>query len=281
MNLFEEEFIIKNKQNNSILCDIHFNKSKSKQSILIFSHGFKGFKDFACFNLIATEFAKNDFAFLKFNFSKNGTSIDNPTEFVDLEAFSENTFTQEIDDLGAVIDYVCSDEFYSKFAILVDEIILIGHSKGGGISILKAAEDKRVSKIITLASISQIGRFWNEEMLANWEKTGIRYEYNSRTKQDMPLKYLIYENYIQNKERLDIPNAIQKLQIKYCAIHGNKDETVSIENTDEIKKLNKHIDIQIIEGANHTFGMSHPWTNNNMPIHTQIAIEKALSFLKS
>ena len=81
--------------------------------------------------------------FLKFNFSHNGTTIENPSDFVDLEAFGNNNFCIELDDLNFVIDWIstCND---FKHEININDIHLLGHSRGGAISILKSNEDKRI-----------------------------------------------------------------------------------------------------------------------------------------
>ena len=76
--------IIKGSNQKKILMDITFPK-KSNNKLIIFSHGFKGFKDWGCFNLISKIFAENGFTFLKFNFSHNGTTIADPLNFNDLE----------------------------------------------------------------------------------------------------------------------------------------------------------------------------------------------------
>ena len=69
--------IIKGTNNKKILMDITF-PIKSNNKLIVFSHGFKGFKDWGCFNLMSDYFAKKGFTFLKFNFSHNGTTIDDP-----------------------------------------------------------------------------------------------------------------------------------------------------------------------------------------------------------
>lgn len=73
-----------------ILADARYIFNKKKKPVILFIHGFKGFKDWGHFNLIADEVAKRDFIFVKFNLSHNGTTVENPTDFVDLEAFSNN-----------------------------------------------------------------------------------------------------------------------------------------------------------------------------------------------
>ena len=55
--------------------------------LIIFCHGYKGFKDWGAWNLMAEAFAKIGFCFIKFNFSHNGGTIEQPIDFPDLEAF--------------------------------------------------------------------------------------------------------------------------------------------------------------------------------------------------
>jgi len=78
---------IKGKHKKPILTDIFYNKTGKPKPIVIFAHGYKGFKDWGCWNLIAEQFAKQNFFFIKFNFSHNGGTIEQPIDFPDLEAF--------------------------------------------------------------------------------------------------------------------------------------------------------------------------------------------------
>ena len=48
----------------------------------------------------------NNIVFVKFNFSHNGTSLDSPTDFIDLKAFGNNNFCIELDDLSCVLEWI-------------------------------------------------------------------------------------------------------------------------------------------------------------------------------
>ncbi|MGZ5283277.1 MAG: alpha/beta hydrolase family protein, partial [Bacteroidia bacterium] len=65
----------------TILTDIFYKKTSKPKPVIIFVHGFKGFKDWGAFNEIAEWYARQGFIFVKFNFSHNGTTPENPTEF--------------------------------------------------------------------------------------------------------------------------------------------------------------------------------------------------------
>ena len=85
--------------------------------------------------------------FFKFNFSHNGTTVNHPCEFNDLDAFSKNNFCKELDDLNLVLNWISECDVFKE--VDIKKIILFGHSRGGAISILKSAEDNRLSKIIS------------------------------------------------------------------------------------------------------------------------------------
>ena len=91
-----------------ILVDLFYKDSTIKMPLVIFCHGYKGFKDWGAWDLVAKEFAKNDFFFLKFNFSHNGGTVDDPIDFPDLEAFGNNNFSHELNDIERVINFTFS-----------------------------------------------------------------------------------------------------------------------------------------------------------------------------
>ena len=109
-----------------ILIDITFKANAQPKQVVVFCHGFKGFKDWGPFNKIATHFAEKDIVFVKFNFSYNGTTTDDPLNFVDLKAFGNNNFCKELDDLSLVLDWIeGSNEL--KGEIDISKISLLGH----------------------------------------------------------------------------------------------------------------------------------------------------------
>ena len=128
-----------------ILIDATFKANAQAKQVVVFCHGFKGFKDWGPFNKIANHFADNDIVFVKFNFSFNGTTTNDPVNFGDLTAFGNNNFCKELDDLSLVLDWIenCQE---LKGEIDTSKISLFGHSRGGSIVMLKTAEDRRVRK---------------------------------------------------------------------------------------------------------------------------------------
>ncbi|WP_299126621.1 alpha/beta fold hydrolase [uncultured Winogradskyella sp.] len=262
--IIEKNIILNRSDKKPILIDTFYSDLKTNQPIVIFCHGYKGFKDWGAWHLMAKTIAKTGFCFIKFNFSHNGGTMDNPIDFPDLEAFGNNNYTKELDDLNDVIDWAQS-HFINKPSINTSEISLIGHSRGGGIAILKASEDAKISKLITLASVSDFGRRTaTTSGLEEWHQNGVKYVLNGRTKQQMPHYYQFYEDFKANEERLHIASAVKQIQIPMLIIHGNNDTSVSINEAYELHQWNPNSQLEIIENADHVFNVKHPWVRDTL-----------------
>lgn len=275
-----KNIVINGSQQKDILLDVYFNSNTIPKPVIIFSHGFKGFKDWGHFDLLAHTFAEANFVFVKFNFSFNGTTKQHPIDFADLEAFGNNNYTIELNDLGNVIDWVLGTEILAN-EIDEKQLNLLGHSRGGGITILKASEDKRVNKIVTWASVGDFIKRIQEYDLKEWKEKGVLYSMNTRTKQQMPLYYQFYENLLKNIERLEIIAAAKKLDIPFLIIHGTNDEAVSFEEAKALHSYGKQSELVLIDGAGHTFGAKHPFEGKALPAHSEMAVEKTIDFLRS
>lgn len=267
--------------NKPILSDLYFKDNEKPKAIVIFCHGYKGFKDWGAWDQMAEAFAKEDYFFVKFNFSHNGTTPENLTEFLNIEAFGDNNFVIELDDLQSVIDWITAPSFKFKNQLDTNKITLIGHSRGGGITTIKAAEEARITKLITLAAVSDFGsRFPDEEALKVWKEKGVQYITNTRTKQQLPHHYQFYENFIENEERLNIQRAAENLKIPHLIIHGSGDTSVSISNAGHYFDWSPNAKLLLIDNADHVFGISQPWEQEHLPEEFQQCIAESINFLK-
>ena len=258
-----------------ILMDVMYNSTIKSAPLIIFCHGYKGFKDWGAWPLMSNSFAASGFAVLKFNFSHNGGTAKHPIDFPDLEAFGNNNYTKELEDLDRVITW--AQAFYTNHPnINSSNITLLGHSRGGGIVSLKAAEDSRIKKVISLAGVSDFkSRFPEGPELDRWKETGVRYVLNGRTKQQMPHYYQFYKDFITNEGKLTIQTAVKQLKLPFLIIHGNADTSVSINEALALHKWSSKSQLTVIEGANHVFGSCHPWKSRELPpcfrqIHREI-----------
>ena len=88
--MIKKNNVIHRNLNKPIVWDWFCKTTCTPKPLVIFSHGYKGFKDWGCWNLVAEAFKNSGFAFVKFNFSHNGGTIKQPLDFPDLDAFDEN-----------------------------------------------------------------------------------------------------------------------------------------------------------------------------------------------
>ena len=268
--------ILEGKHNKPILVDLFYKETNTQKPIIIFCHGYKGFKDWGAWNLMGEYFVNAGFYFVKFNFSHNGSTIEQPIDFPDLEAFGNNNYTKELDDLETVINWICNTK-----EINTNRIVLIGHSRGGGIVTIKASEDTRIQSVITLAGVCDFGkRTATIGDLEHWKKNGVKYVLNGRTLQQMPHYYQFYEDFKQNEVRLSIQNAIKNLTIPHLIIHGDKDDSVFIEEANIQHQWNSKSTFKIIKNANHVFNTKHPWNTKKLSLELEETLENCLQFLQ-
>lgn len=273
----KQYFNIPGAKGRGMAMDLTFDDARKHAPLVIFAHGFKGFKDWGSHHLIAQFFAEHGFRFLKFNFSHNGTTVSHPAEFFDLIAFADNTFSIELDDLRSVINFVCGGA-----AMPAEKgVYLIGHSMGGGLSIITAAEDKRVKKLVTMASISSFRNLWPAGIEEQWRLQGMTYFLNKRTGQELPAKSTLLDDLDKNPGRLDIITRAKEVKQPWLIVHGDADPTVPVESAKELKAAQPHAELLIVPGADHTFGSSQPYTGSSLPAPLLEFCKASVAFLKN
>jgi uncharacterized protein len=239
-----------------ILIDVRAGGRESPRPAIVVVHGFKGFKDWGMFPPLAERLARAGFSTVTLNLS--GSGVDDRGEFALPERFGHNTFSSELRDLGILMDALVRGELGLRPPTTVG---LVGHSRGGGISVLHAARDRRVQALVTWSSISSVER-WSPAEVIEWRKRGSQEILNTRTGQRLPL----YTDILDDVERhargsLDILGAAARLQIPWLLVHGSADESVSHQESEALRTACTIPTTRLltIAGAGHTFGAGHPW----------------------
>jgi dienelactone hydrolase len=237
------------------------NDNLSNRPCLIFVHGFKGFKDWGFVPYTAEYLAKSGFFVITFNFSHNGIGP-NGLEFTELEKFADNTFSREKEELNEIID-AYKNNFFGETNN--DFIGLIGHSRGGGISILVAESNKNINAAVTWSAISNFDRF-SDRQKKSWRNDGYFEVLNSRTKQVMRLNVSLLDDLDNNLEiGLNLEKSLKNLNKPLLIIHGEQDLAVP---PSEAEKLYSWANtnctrLLIIPNTGHTFDIKHPFEGSN------------------
>ena len=252
-----KSFNLINSSDEKIHGDLRYREGSKNEPTIVICHGFKGFKDWGFFPVLAESLAEDGYATITFNFSRNGIGAD-PNNFTELEQFAKNTYSHELSDLRSVVDAI-STGVVGKNIVDPEKIGLLGHSRGGGVALLHAAEDERIQCVATWSAIAKVDRY-SDDIIKQWEKEGYIEMENKRTNQMMRLNKEFITDIKKNSKKLNILKAAENLKIPALIVHGDNDESVPMSEADEIySKLDGYgNELEIIEGGTHTFGIRHP-----------------------
>ena len=225
--------------------------SNPKGTVVI-CHGFKGFAHFSFFPYLATQLAEWGLRAITFDFSGSGVGEDREN-FTNPDAFTHNTFRQELDDLDAVVAEARVREWIDK------GYGLFGHSRGGGVAILHAGRDEHVKTLVTWAAISSTNR-WSHEVIESWRSTGFLNIENSRTRQTIPLSTdLLHEVEQFGDTTLNIASAASCIRAPWLIVHGADDETVAVSEGERLSSLSEGVStLRVIDKTDHSLGGKHP-----------------------
>lgn len=278
------EFLLHNpRHERPFAADARFLPDGQPKPVVVYVHGFKGFKDWGHFNLLAEYFAGQGFVFVKLNLSHNGVVVGGNGDLEDLEAFGHNNVSLELDDLGTLLDALHRPDGtpIPPQEMDLSRLFLVGHSRGGGLVLLKAAEDARVRAVAGWAPINNLEQHFSAEEMERWRREGVQYIENTRTRQRMPLYYQLAEDYFINRPRLDIPQLVREhLPQPLLVLHGDEDETLPVHMAHELKAWKPDTELIILPGVTHNFGSDHPWLSGHLPEAARQIADSTMAFFR-
>ena len=248
-----EEIRIPAPEEGTITADLRSCAPEKALPLIIVSHGFLGHRGWGFFPYISTRLAVNGFHVLTFDFSHNGT--DKATGMITRhEEFAANTVAREEADLEAV----CRSALSGQLPLKIDRerIGLLGHSRGGAVSLLVSPLFSEIRSLVTWSSPSNLDRY-SARRKSDWKRTGRLTFSDIRADGELWLDYSYYDDILKHGEHYDLPERASELTIPYLVIHGRRDAAVTLL---EAKKLiilpqPRKVKMEIIEGCGHTFGV--------------------------
>lgn len=270
------DIVFKTSDDEEIQVTTYGNENLNSGRCLITVHGFKGFKDWGHGPYTAKYFSEKGFFVITFNFSHNGIG-NNPIEFTELDKFAANTFSREIRELNEIID-AYKQGYFGNY--IKGSIGLIGHSRGGAISILAAHNRNDIDAVVLWATVDSLDRY-SERQKIQWRKKGIFEVLNMRTKQVMRLNSTLLDDLEQNKDDLlNIEKAVKDFNKPLLIVHGDQDLAVKKNEAEQLYEWSNKSKTEffLISGAGHTFNMKHPFEGSNEKFER--VLTKTLNFLQ-
>lgn len=250
-----------------ILVDVRAAGRDMPRPAVVIVHGFKGFKDWGMFPPLADRLARAGFVAVSFNMS--GSGVDGAGSFAFPERFGHDTFSTALEDLERVLAALVTG---GLDVAPPSSLGLLGHSRGGGVAVLEASRDERVSALVTWAAISTVHR-WPAEVVAQWRRAGRHDVVNARTGEVLPLYPDVLDDNEANADRLDILAAAGRITAPWLLVHGELDESVSPAEGEQLAALMRHPASrrELIAGGGHTFGARHPWAGSTPELERAVA----------
>jgi pimeloyl-ACP methyl ester carboxylesterase len=243
--------------NKQAIYDLFLTEHPFEKPLIVFVHGYMGYKDWGAWNLMAEDIQKSGFSIAKLNLTHNGTTVDQPTDFADLEAFGNGGYWKELQDVQLFLNHL-------EKTHQMNEFILVGHSRGGGV-VLLAGQDERVKQVHCLAPICDIeSRFPKNEELKQWKDEGVYNRINGRTGQKMPHYYSQYEEFSIHRDELDIEKSCKNIGKPVFVYHGEDDVSVLPIEGEKVAEWTRG-EFFLIQNTAHTFDAVEPWCEAEMP----------------
>jgi uncharacterized protein len=266
--MIRKSYTLQNKHKEDLLLDLRYDEGTREAPTIIIMHGFKGFKDWGFFPNLASRMTASGYATVCFNFTRNGIGSD-LKNFTELDKFAENTYSHELADLETVLEAIKSGQIGNNI-IDPEKLGIMGHSRGGAIAVLGVRDHQNdFQAMVTWSTISNLYRY-SDDQIKHWESKGFIEIENSRTNQMMRLNKVFWDDLNKNKKRFDLIKAVKDIEIPSLFVHGVEDTSVSPSESEELHdNCNAYSKrLELIEGANHTFGIKHPFESDTTEYET-------------
>jgi len=212
-------------QGETIRCDIRAPAGSRSLPVVIICHSFMAFKDWGFFPFVADRIAGEGFVTVIFNFSRNGVSGDGD-RITDFGKFSTNSFSVELGDLGSVVKAVRGGGLAAGSGD-PGRIVLLGHSRGGGIAVTYASRDPAISDLATWSAISTFNR-WTPRQLDSWRKAGYLSLGAGGTAGVLSLGRGILADIDERLPEIDPVSRAAYITAPWMILHGKADVTVPV-----------------------------------------------------
>jgi pimeloyl-ACP methyl ester carboxylesterase len=250
--------------------DLRSASPDESRPLVIVSHGFLGYRRWGFFPFLSERLAGAGLHVMTISFSRCG--VDEATgRITNPELFASNSVGAEIEDLLAACEAARSAHFPLRCAGMPWG--LMGHSRGGAVSILAAPRVPEAASIVTWSALARLDRY-TDRRKEEWRRTG-RLPFNEgRADTGLWLDYSYYEDIDRNREAYDLPRRASELGVPHLIVHGRHDAAVTMKEERSLTEYPPRSErsFEIIEGCGHTFGVRHPMKKPPAPLEKAVGL---------
>ena len=194
--------------------------------LALIGHGVTGNKDREWAQKLAKMLTTRGIAALRFSFSGNGKSDG---------SFAESTVSKEIGDLSSVLDH-CKGH----------RVAYVGHSMGGAVGVLAAAEDPRIEFLVSLAGMVDTKGFAERKFGELTPGQDVMWELP-----ECPLSQAFVDDMNAIGSTLE---AAKKISCPWLLVHGDEDSVVPLQDSLDVLEAH-HGELHFVElrGSDHVF----------------------------
>ncbi|HKI85812.1 MAG TPA: alpha/beta fold hydrolase [Thermoanaerobaculia bacterium] len=249
-----------------------------RRPTVLLCHGFKGFMEWGFFPYLAQRLSEDGMTVVRFNLSGSGMR---PGEdwVSDPDAFRSATYTKDLEELSEILSAV--GERIAPRRADREAVGLLGHSRGGGTSIIAASTSparERLRALVTWSAISTVERLAEDEIRA-WRASGAFPVVNTRTGQKLELGTEVLEDVLAHRDRLDVQRAARERGMPWLIVHGEADETVPLSEGESLADAaGETAEFLPVPGASHTFGAQQPFVGTTPQL--EMALDATRAWLK-
>lgn len=133
------------------------------------------------------------------------------------------------------------------------------------------------------APVSDVfSRFPEGAALAAWQDSDRMEVVNGRTGQVLVHPFAFYQDAVARRDLLNVQKAVEGLECRVLVVHGEADPAVAWMEGRQISRWAKRGTWVLLEGADHVFGMRHPWKDaGEWPTHLSKAWFESVAWLES
>ncbi|MFS0576977.1 alpha/beta fold hydrolase [Sporosarcina sp. 179-K 3D1 HS] len=213
----------------------------SATPLIVLLHGFVGSKvgEHRLFVKAARHFTNAGYAVARFDFSGCGESDGD---------YAEVTLTKQLQEVQAVLNHLSSIK-----EIDTRNIILIGHSLGGAVAAVTAAQDRRIKKLVLWSPVGKphedISGILGEDALEESKAKG-RVDFQG---------FYVSHSFLEDLKNYEPIDAVRLYNGPALIIHAEADEDIPKEHAARYlaalhgRPLSQFAETHYIENADHTF----------------------------